>query len=193
MVFQQGRDSCWYNTYLRLLTVACTVALSAALGLAAQDSGVATRKTPASTKKSTGKAHSAHKSSQAKKAPATVHHESAAKSSATKPAITASKTAHRRTSNSSKKTATVSRRTTQQQPTPERYKEIQQALSDRGYFHGNVDGNWGADSVEAMKRFQHDQNIADDGKIGSLSLIALGLGPKRVARTESLEKPTQQP
>lgn len=155
---------------------------------------MATRKTSVSTKKSTGKAHSAHKSSQAKKAPVAVHHESAAKSSATKPATTASKTAHRRTSTSSKKTATVvSRRTTQQQPTPERYKEIQQALADRGYFHGNVDGNWGVDSVEAMKRFQHDQNIADDGKIGSLSLIALGLGPKRVARTESPEKPTQQP
>jgi hypothetical protein len=33
--------------------------------------------------------------------------------------------------------------------------------------------------VAALKRFQRDQNIGDDGKLGSLSLMALGLGPKR--------------
>jgi len=33
--------------------------------------------------------------------------------------------------------------------------------------------------VDALKRFQHDQSLIEDGKIGSLSLIALGLGPKR--------------
>jgi peptidoglycan hydrolase-like protein with peptidoglycan-binding domain len=73
----------------------------------------------------------------------------------------------------------VARRSNQHQPTPERYKQIQQALADKGYFGGTVDGDWGADSVEALKRFQHDQNLSEDGKIDSLSLIALGLGPKR--------------
>ena len=81
---------------------------------------------------------------------------------------------------SKKKTAVV-RRVAQQQPTPERYKEIQQALADKGYFHGPVDGVWGADSTEALKRFQRAQNLEEDGKIGSLSLIALGLGPLRSA------------
>lgn len=71
----------------------------------------------------------------------------------------------------------------QQQPTQERYKEIQQALAEKGFFSGSVDGNWGPDSVDALKRFQREQNIADDGKIGSLSLIALGLGPKRTTTT----------
>ena len=42
-----------------------------------------------------------------------------------------------------------------------------------------MNGAWGSDSVDALKRFQRDQNIGDDGKLGSLSLIALGLGPKR--------------
>jgi peptidoglycan hydrolase-like protein with peptidoglycan-binding domain len=65
------------------------------------------------------------------------------------------------------------------QPTPERYKEIQQALADKGYFRSEPDGAWGPSSIDALKRFQHDQNLAEDGKIGSLSLIALGLGPKR--------------
>jgi peptidoglycan hydrolase-like protein with peptidoglycan-binding domain len=76
-----------------------------------------------------------------------------------------------------KATPVVARRP--QQPSQERYKEIQQALATRGYFHTEPDGNWGPASVDALKRFQHDQKLVEDGKIGSLSLIALGLGPKR--------------
>jgi peptidoglycan hydrolase-like protein with peptidoglycan-binding domain len=64
-------------------------------------------------------------------------------------------------------------------PTPERYMEIQQALADKGYFNGPANGTWGPESVEALKRFQRDQNLDPDGKLGSLSIIALGLGPKR--------------
>ena len=41
------------------------------------------------------------------------------------------------------------------------------------------DGVWGADSIDALKRFQKDQNLDGDGKLGALSLIGLGLGPKR--------------
>jgi hypothetical protein len=73
----------------------------------------------------------------------------------------------------------VVRRPTQQVPTPDRYRAIQQALADKGYFQGTVDGNWKGDSVDALKRFQKDQNLTDTGKLDSLSLIALGLGPKR--------------
>jgi len=80
----------------------------------------------------------------------------------------------------------VAHRSTQQQPTSDRYREIQQALTDKGYFSGTPDGNWGSESVDALKRFQRDQSLTEDGKIGSLSLIALGLGPKRqVAASES--------
>jgi peptidoglycan hydrolase-like protein with peptidoglycan-binding domain len=75
----------------------------------------------------------------------------------------------------------VARRSTQQQPTSDRYKEIQQALSEKGYFAGQPDGTWGLESVEALKRFQRDQSLTEDGKIGSLSLIAMGLGPHRAA------------
>jgi len=69
----------------------------------------------------------------------------------------------------------------QQQPTADRYREIQQALADKGYFRGTPDGAWNGESAEALKHFQKDQNLDPDGKIGSLSLIALGLGPKRGA------------
>jgi N-acetylmuramoyl-L-alanine amidase len=71
----------------------------------------------------------------------------------------------------------------QQQPAPDRYREIQQALADKGYFHGSVDGTWGADSMDSLKRFQTDQNLDADGKISALSLIALGLGPRRESAT----------
>lgn len=74
------------------------------------------------------------------------------------------------------------------QPSTERYKEIQQALASKGYFATEPDGNWGPASIEALKRFQHDQNLIEDGKIGSLSLIALGLGPKREAPAETEQK-----
>ena len=89
-----------------------------------------------------------------------------------------------RASKSAKKTVPPARPPAQQHPTTERYKEIQQALTDRGYFKGPADGNWGPESESALQRFQHDQNLEEDGKIGSLSLIALGLGPRRAASPE---------
>ena len=71
-------------------------------------------------------------------------------------------------------------RSFQQAPTPDRYKEIQQALVSKGYLNDEPNGAWGADSSEALKRFQADQNLTPDGKLNSLSLIAMGLGPKRM-------------
>jgi peptidoglycan hydrolase-like protein with peptidoglycan-binding domain len=72
-------------------------------------------------------------------------------------------------------------RSYQQAPTPERYTEIQQALAGKGYFQGERNGKWGPDSTEALKRFQAEQNLTPDGKLNSLSLIALGLGPRRLS------------
>lgn len=80
-------------------------------------------------------------------------------------------------------------RTIQKAPTKERYQEIQQALIHYGYFSGPSTGEWGADSVEALTRFQRDQQLEPTGKINSLSLIALGLGPKRSAGPRSNSPP----
>ena len=57
--------------------------------------------------------------------------------------------------------------------------EIQQALAAKGFYTGSVDGVWTQDCVEALKRFQEAHSLDPDGKLGALSLIALGLGPKR--------------
>ncbi len=84
------------------------------------------------------------------------------------------------TTRNHKKKAVVhsSWRTAQTQPTPERYKEIQDALARKGYLHSEPNGKWDQDSADALRRFQQDQNLQASGKIDSLSIIALGLGPK---------------
>jgi peptidoglycan hydrolase-like protein with peptidoglycan-binding domain len=82
-----------------------------------------------------------------------------------------------RSTRSSKKAA--SWRTRQGTPTPDRYKQIQQALAEKGYYQGSPTGVWDQASADALRRFQRDQNLEPSGKLDSLSLIALGLGPKR--------------
>jgi hypothetical protein len=62
-------------------------------------------------------------------------------------------------------------------PAPERYKEIQQALADKGYLKSEPNGVWDADSTAALAKFQSDRSLMPTGKITSASLIALGLGP----------------
>jgi peptidoglycan hydrolase-like protein with peptidoglycan-binding domain len=63
-------------------------------------------------------------------------------------------------------------------PTPDRYKEIQDALAKKGYLHADPTGVWDQNSADALRRFQQDQNLQASGKLDSLSIIALGLGPK---------------
>ncbi len=66
----------------------------------------------------------------------------------------------------------------QLRPTPERYKEIEQALAARGYLNEEPTGKWGEGSVEALRAFQADHQLPPTGKLDSLSLIQLGLGPR---------------
>jgi len=63
-------------------------------------------------------------------------------------------------------------------PTPERYRDIQSALAEKGYLKTEPNGVWDSDSIDAMKRFQEDKNISATGKITASALIGLGLGPK---------------
>lgn len=103
----------------------------------------------------------------------------AAKKSSTKPAAARSKATRRGTV--ARRKPAPRRPATQQQPTEDRVRDIQQALTDKGY-PVEVSGVWGPQSVEALKKFQEDQNInnmSGRGKLDSLTLIALGLGPKR--------------
>jgi hypothetical protein len=132
---------------------------------------------PSSHKSTSTKASTSHKTSSGKSSKATVQ----------KGSKTTTHSAGKSTSHKSSKSAAskgkhgkkaVASKPRQQAPSADRYREIQQALADRGYFNGPVDGNWNKESVDALKRFQKDQNLTSDGKISSLALIGLGLGPK---------------
>lgn len=52
---------------------------------------------------------------------------------------------------------------------------------------------WGTESVDALKRFQQDQKLEASGKLDSLSIIALGLGPKRDLASQNGRVPLAQP
>ena len=84
-------------------------------------------------------------------------------------------------------------RTRQQNPTPERYKEIQQALVDKGYLKSEPTGVWDADSIGALQRFQMDQKMTATGKINAPSLIGLGLGAKSAGAPEAPPPRPPQP
>ncbi len=117
---------------------------------------------------------------------------SAAKKSAAGTKGTATRTASSRYSKKAPAPRTTwrNRQTT---PAPERYKEIQDALVAKGYLRPeDATGAWGDASSDALKRFQADQKIDSSGKINSLSLIGLGLGPKHDDASMAVTKPPAQ-
>ena len=143
--------------------------------------GAATNTPAKKTAKKTAKTTTAHKAtSSARKRTST-----ARRSSATARKGTAKKGTKR----------TTSWRNRQMTPTPERYKEIQRALAAKGYLKPeDAQGAWNQASVDAMKKFQSDQKLDSTGKINSLSLIALGLGPKHDSvPAKPAETPQEQP
>ena len=52
-------------------------------------------------------------------------------------------------------------------------REIQQALKDKGFDPGGIDGVWGRKTIDAVKRFQSDQRLTVDGIVGPRTRAAL--------------------
>jgi len=52
---------------------------------------------------------------------------------------------------------------------------VQQALNERGYNAGTADGQWGATTQEAVKRFQRASGLPDTGELAPSTLSALGV------------------
>jgi hypothetical protein len=105
----------------------------------------------------------------------------AKKSTPTKSAATKNSSS-KKTPSKSRTSRRAPRRVTQAEPSPDRYREIQQALKDRGHLQKEPDGKWDAESIAALNKFKKEQSLSADGKIDSRSLIGLGLGPKRTAQ-----------
>jgi len=88
----------------------------------------------------------------------------------------------------------VTWRNRQMSPSPDRYREIQGALAAKGFLQPeDATGTWNQASSDALKKFQADQNLESSGKINSLSLIALGLGPRHDATVSAAKPPAPPP
>lgn len=64
--------------------------------------------------------------------------------------------------------------------TPSRYdstlvRSVQQALNDRGYDAGSVDGQWGPATENAVRRFQQASGLPQTGQLERSTLAALGV------------------
>lgn len=63
--------------------------------------------------------------------------------------------------------------------------EIQQRLSDWGYYSGSVDGIYGSKTVAAVKYFQRTNGLTADGKCGPATLAALGINTSSASQSTS--------
>jgi hypothetical protein len=143
----------------------------------------ATKKKGVPAKKSGVKSSTKKSSPTAKKGTSTA--------SARKPGTTT-----RNASSRGKKTPAqrVTWRNRQMTPSPDRYREIQGALASKGFLNPeDATGTWNQSSSDALKKFQAEENLESSGKINSLSLIALGLGPKRETAPAAPPKPLPPP
>jgi peptidoglycan hydrolase-like protein with peptidoglycan-binding domain len=97
------------------------------------------------------------------------------------PAPKTAATTKKKGKSAKKPVAANSLRSRQMAPTPDRYREIQQALIDKGYLKSEANGVWDTQSEDALRQFQTERNLSPTGKLSAASLIALGLGPKTSA------------
>lgn len=58
----------------------------------------------------------------------------------------------------------------------EAVRRIQQALKDKGFDPGKVDGIWGRNTITAVKQFQAQQGLEVDGVVGPQTTAALFAG-----------------
>lgn len=78
-------------------------------------------------------------------------------------------------------------------------RKLQQQLKDLGYYNGKVDGDFGAGTKEAVKKFQKNNKLSADGVAGQKTLDVLySNNAKRFTTTQGKEshktpKPTKKP
>ncbi len=62
---------------------------------------------------------------------------------------------------------------------PATVRSVQQALNDRGYDPGPVDGQWGSNTEDAVRQFQQASGLPQTGELEGSTLAALGVAPTR--------------
>ena len=61
---------------------------------------------------------------------------------------------------------------------PALVRNVQQALNDKGYNAGSVDGQWGPATEDAVRRFQQASGLPQTGGLEPPTLTALGVAPQ---------------
>jgi len=56
-------------------------------------------------------------------------------------------------------------------------RNVQQALNDKGYNAGPVDGQWGIVTENAVRKFQRTSGLPETGQLEKSTLNALGIAP----------------
>ncbi len=95
----------------------------------------------------------------------------AAANQASSSATTAKPAVHKKKHHASSK-----RQPSQKAPSPDRISEIQSALGRGGYYHGEPNGRWDANTVGAVEKFQSANGMEANGKLDAPTLQKLGLG-----------------
>ncbi len=69
-------------------------------------------------------------------------------------------------------------------------REAQQALKDKGFYNGPVDGVYGPLTQTAVRRYQEQQNLNADGRLGPETFSSLGV--QKAAPSTSFNKAGRQ-
>jgi hypothetical protein len=57
-------------------------------------------------------------------------------------------------------------------------RNVQQALNDKGYNAGPMDGQWGPATEDAVRKFQRASGLPETGQLERSTLNALGVAPR---------------
>ena len=57
-------------------------------------------------------------------------------------------------------------------------RSVQQALNDKGYNAGPVDGQWGPATEDAVRKFQRSSGLPETGQLEQSTLSALGVAAR---------------
>jgi peptidoglycan hydrolase-like protein with peptidoglycan-binding domain len=72
-------------------------------------------------------------------------------------------------------------------------RELQQALNDKGFDAGAVDGKAGPQTKAAIKKFQQAQNLTASGKLDQKTVAALALNTSTTPSTSSASPSSNDP
>ena len=108
---------------------------------------------------------------------AVVGHETTGKDQATtrSTASNTTTTSTARTGSSNMNTASTPRTGSMSAYDSATIQRVQRALNDRGYNVGAIDGQYGASTQEAVRRFQQSSGLPANGELGPSTLSALGV------------------